>query len=216
MTRVRFLLLGEGGSDLALVTHLERCLILAGAEEAGGEAPDLGRLLHPPGHGVAEKLRAALEQLHPVFDAVFIHRDADSPDPTPRNEEIRRAVAEVAPELRFVAVVPVQELEAWLLVDEREIRRVAENPLGRAPIDLPSPSAVEDVARPKERLEAAIVIASELTGRRLDKLRARLGGKRTVLIRRLDPTGPVSRVPAWRRLQEELRALVIELSGAEA
>lgn len=213
MTRIRFLLLGEGGSDLALVTHLERCLVLAGAAEAGGEAPDLGRLSNPPGHRVADKLRAALERLNPVFDVVFIHRDADSPDPAPRNEEIREAVAEVAPEVRYVSVVPVQELEAWLLLDEREIRLIAENPLGRTPLDLPAPAAVEGIARPKERLEAAIVMASESTGRRLDKLKARLGEKRSVLIRRLDPAGPVSRVPAWQRLQEDLRALVTEIAG---
>lgn len=212
MTRVRFLFLGEGSSDSALVSHLERCLILAGAREAGGEAPDLGRLRDPPGHRVADKLRAALEQLNPVFDAVFIHRDADSPDPAPRYEEIREAVADVAPDVRYVTVVPVQELEAWLLLDEREIRRVAENPAGLMPLDLPAPVAVEGVARPKERLEAAIVLASELTGRRLDKLRARLAEKKTLLIRRLDPTGPVSQVPAWRQLQNDLRALVTELS----
>jgi hypothetical protein len=211
--RVRFLLIGEGTSDLALVGHLERCFILAGAREAGGEAPDLARLLRPPGHGVSEKLRAVLE-LDPVFDAVLIHRDSDSPDPRDREEEIRAAVAEVAPGLHYVAVVPVQELEAWLLLDEKEIRRVAENPAGRAPLDLPTAAVVESIAKPKERLEEAIVTASELSGRRLDKLKSRLSEKRTLLIRRLDPISAVAQVPAWQRLQADLRLLVAQLADA--
>lgn len=213
MTRVRFLLLGEGQSDLQLVGPLERCLILAGAVEADGEAPDLAQLEPPPGHRVVDKLRAVLLR-DAVFDAVVIHRDADSPDPAPRIEEIRQAVAEVSQEVRFVAVVPVQELEAWLLLDEVAIRQVAENPKGTVALELPTPAKVEAVARPKERLDQVILLASELSGRRRDRLRAQLSERTGLLIRRLDPSGPVSKVPAWQRLQADLRALVTELAAA--
>lgn len=212
MTRVRFLLLGEGRSDLQLVGPLERCLVLAGATEADGEAPDLAQLQPPPGHRVVEKLRAVLSR-DPVFDAVVIHRDADSPDPTHRIEEIRQAVGEVGQQVRYVAVVPVQELEAWLLLDERAIRRVAENPAGTVALELPTPSRVEALARPKERLDQVILLASELSGRRREKLRARLPERTGLLVRRLEPTGPVSQVPAWQRLQADLRALVAELAA---
>lgn len=212
MTRVSFLLVGEGRADLALVEPLEKLLIVAGATEAAGTAPDLSQLAPPPGHRVTDKLKAALK-LDSTFDAILIHRDADSIDAGPRIEEIRSAVNEVAPTSRAIAVVPVQELEAWLLVDEEAIRRVAGSP-SRAQLRLPPPRSVEAVARPKERLDAVLLEASGLTGRRRAKFQARLAEKRHLLVRRLEPTGPVSEVPAWRRLQEDLRALVAELAAA--
>lgn len=115
--------------------------------------------------------------------------------------------------MRHVALVPVQELEAWLLLEEAAIRRVAENPAGKMPLKLPSPTMVEKIARPKEKLDEAIILASELTGRRREKFVSRLSEKRAVLIRRLDPSGPVSQVPAWQRLQADLRALVADLAA---
>lgn len=170
MLSVRFLLVCEGPSDRELVHHLERCCILAGADEASGVAPDLRRLPVQVGNKVSEKLRAAL-QLEPTVDFAFLHRDADSPDPQPRYDEIRQAVQKVASELQYIAVIPVQETEAWLLLDEFKIRRVAENPTGQNPLEIPSPSAVESVTNRKEQLEEIILEASERSGRRRDKIK---------------------------------------------
>lgn len=211
MLSVRFLFIGEGTTDDELVVHLERCCVLAGADEAGGVAPDFSRLPHPTGRTVAAKLRSAL-QLEPNVDVVFVHRDADSRDPAPRHDEIYQAVQEVSDSLRYVAVVPVQETEAWLLLDESEVRSVAENPRGRVPLSLPTPSTVENVADPKAQLKETILIASEQTGRRRDRISKMYAQKRKLLIRRLDPAGPVRGAPSWARMFSDLEYLISKMA----
>lgn len=204
---VRFLFVGEGSSDNELTNHLERCCILAGADEASGVAPDLSRLPQHVGHTVTAKLKVAL-RLEPTVDFVFLHRDADSQDSEPRYHEIHHAVAEVSPTLRYVAVVPVQETEAWLMLDEDEIRMVAENPSGSVLLSIPTPKAIEGIANPKERFADTILQASEQTGRRRDRVRRKLPQKRSLLIRRLDPEGLVSGAPSWMRMFSDLETLI--------
>ena len=210
MPSVRFLFIGEGTIDDELVGHLERCCVLAGADEASGVAPDFSRLPHV-GRTVAAKLERAL-QLEPNVNLVFLHRDADSRDPTPRHDEIHRAVQEVGDDVKYVAVVPVQETEAWLLLDEREVRSVAENPRGRVPLGLPTPSAVENVADPKAQLKEAILLASERTGRRRERISKKYAQKRKLLIRRLDPTGSVCGVPSWTRMFSDLKYMIRQIA----
>ena len=211
MLSVRFLFIGEGTTDDELVGHLERCCVLAGADEANGVAPDFSRLPHHIGRTVAAKLEAALT-LEPNVDFVFVHRDADSRDPQPRHDEIHRAVREVSDGVRYVAVVPVQETEAWLMLDEGEVRSVAENPRGRVPLGLPTPSAAENVADPKAQLRDTILVASEQTGRRRERLSRMYAQKRKLLIRRLDPAGPVRGSPSWIRMFSDLRHLISEMA----
>src|SRR5690606_40429727 len=52
---------------------------------------------------------------------LFVHRDADARDPTERLTEIDQAF-KLIKSPPYVRVVPVQETEAWLLVDESAIR----------------------------------------------------------------------------------------------
>lgn len=94
-------------------------------------------------------------------------------------------------------------MEAWLLLDEEAIRRVSGRPHGQANLNLPSPSQVEAVTGPKERLFAAIRTASEKKGRRLDQLRKRLPRLRAQLLNELKVGGLLMDVPAWRRLRDE-------------
>ncbi len=172
-----------------------------------GVAPDFRRLPKQIGNRVSEKLRVAL-QLEPTVDFAFLHRDADSPNPQPRHDEIREAVQEVAAELQYVAVVPVQETEAWLLLDESKIRRIAENPNGRNSLEIPCPSIVEGIANPKEKLEEIILEASERSGRRRDKIKNGLQQKKQQLIEGLDPEGPVREVPSWSNMFSDIQRLV--------
>ncbi len=209
MIQIFFLFVGEGPSDAALVSHLEELCILCGADEAAGVAPDLGSAAQAPASKkVVDKLPAALE-LEPNADMIFVHRDADSIDPEPRYREISKAELGFKLAGRVVPVVPVQETEAWLLLDEEEIRRAADNPNGRVKLGLPSPGQVEVIARPKERLFRALEIASELKGRRLVRFKRSLPRRRRLLLERLSPTGLVTRLPAWQRLREELEQVIL-------
>lgn len=201
--RIHFVLVGEGRSDEGLVPHIERLLIFVGASEVTGTAPDFASIPGHTGHTVADKLRTALA-LEPSANLFLVHRDADGRDPSPRFAEISAAVAAMPLVVSAVALVPVQETEAWLLVDEVAIRTVAGNPNGRAPLALPAPRRVEDVANPKEVLERALLIASGFTGRRAARFRNRIGAKRRQLLEQLPVGGPLEHVPAWVRFRQDL------------
>ena len=115
---VSFAFLCEGSSDTGLIAHLETLLVYFGAQEATG-MPDTRKGTIPA------RLRQLLtEGTEAGIDMVFIHRDSDSPDREGREREIRRGIEESGFPHPFIPVIPVQETEAWLLLDEQAIRDV--------------------------------------------------------------------------------------------
>jgi hypothetical protein len=209
---VRFLFVGEGSSDHALVRPLEELCLRLGARTAKGIPSHLSRA-QTEGHRVLDKVKVALA-LEPRVDLLFVHRDADAPDPTPRHEEISEAVATLAPTPPWVGVVPVQESEAWALLDEEAIRRAADNPSGTVELDLPKPKHVERIANPKSHLDALLVKASEESGRRLKRFKRKLSARRFLLLEQLDLDGPLRHVPAWQRLRDDVDAVFERMRAA--
>ena len=134
------------------------------------------------------------------YDLLFVHRDADTAGHKARTREIIKASANVVLDVNRVPIVPVRTTEAWILLDEAAIRRVAGNPRGRQPLNLPRPSRVEHLADPKGVLETALVTASGCSGNRLRKFRNRFGQHRRILLEQLSVGGALDRVPAWARL----------------
>lgn len=212
MVRVFFVFVGEGSSDTALVGHLEELCVVCGADEAIGIAPDLDNLPEKVSRTVEDKLRAAIT-LEPDANLVFVHRDADAIDPEPRYLEISRAESTVELSATVVPVVPVQETEAWLLMDEEEIRSVADNPNGRVSLDLPPQKYVEEASHPKELLFCALETASGLRGRRLAKFQRTLPRRRRILLQRLGTSGAVCQLPAWKRLKADVETAIRALSA---
>lgn len=212
--RVHFVLISEGPSDAGLLSHIEDLCIEAGADEVTGIVPDFRRLPGPVGRTIEDKLRATM-RLEPGANLFLMHRDADSPDPEPRYREIARAVDRCNLVAQWVAVVPVQETEAWLLLDEGEIRRVVGKPHGRNALVLPTAQTVENIARPKERLQQILVEAAQVKGRRLEQLRRDFPIHCRRLLLSLTLDGPVSRVPSWRRMRGDLRRAIDLLRDAE-
>jgi hypothetical protein len=209
--RIHFVMIGEGRSDEGLIPHIERLIIALGADEVTGTAPDFNVIPGHRGHSVGEKLRTAV-QLEPAANLVVIHRDADGRDPEPRYQEVTAAAVAFCQERQWVAVIPVQETEAWLLLDESAIRLVAGKPNGRAPLTLPAAGRVEHVAHPKEVLEQALVAASELTGRRAAKFRSSLSAKRKQLLEQLPIGGELERLSSWIRFRADLAAALSRVS----
>jgi len=210
--RIHFVLVGEGPSDDGLIPHLENLCIELGATEVTGIAPDFQRLERPVRRTVLDKLQAARE-LEPTSNLFFVHRDADSRDPSPRYREISTAASSCNLESAWVAVVPVQETEAWLLLDEIVIRAVAGHPRGRNPLGLPRPHEVEEVSHPKEKLKEVLVVASELSGRRLAKFRKDFPNHRRLLLQRMATGGALSEVNSWIRLRSELEQAILGLQS---
>ena len=132
---VRFLLIREGASDQALVPHIQPLLIQHGATEADGISSHFGTSL-------IEKVKQGLD-LSAAPDLLFVHRDADHHRDThavgarKRYEEIAISVQSVHHGGPYVGIVPVRMAEAWLLLNEREICRVAGNPGGQDDLGLP-------------------------------------------------------------------------------
>lgn len=193
---VRVVFLGEGTSDGGLVTHIETIAARQDIDVAV-TAPDLGQLPMPPGRAVDAKPRAVAE-LGGVYDLIVVHRDADNQGVSAREREIAAAVESVANSVPHVPVVPVRMTEAWLLTSEEELRWVAGNPNGRMALKLPTPAGVERVADPKSLLKEVLAQASGATGRRLDRFHQRFSQHRRQLLERLDPFGPVTRLPSWQ------------------
>lgn len=206
---INFVFVAEGSSDYALVTHLEALCSYCGATEVTGVALEFERLPSSVGRSVLNKLTAA-QKAEPGANLFFVHRDSDSRDSSSRYQEIRAAVETCQLTVDWVAVVPIQETEAWLLLDDIEIRRVARKPKGSVRLELPSPQQVENVANPKERLKAVLIEASEASGRRLDRIRSDFPNQRELLTRRLSVEGPLSSVPSWVRMRDDLQRIIKE------
>ncbi|WP_017624917.1 DUF4276 family protein, partial [Nocardiopsis chromatogenes] len=156
------------------------------------------------GHSVGGKL-SKVRRLGGEYEVIAVHRDADQMGREARLEEIRSAVQKHMPECVHVPVIPVRMTEAWLLVDESAIRRVATNPNGTRRLELPPLRRVEALSDPKAKLKQVLADASELSGRRLQQFNRRFSENRRQLLQRLDPEGPVSRLPSWQSFVHDLK-----------
>ncbi len=104
----------------------------------------------------------------------------------------------------WVPVIPIRMTEAWLLLDESAIRKVAGNPNSKMQLALPRARDVEAVPDPKEVLRNVLAVASGLSGRKLEKLRKRFPYHRQQLLERIDPAGPIAGVPSWLAFNDDL------------
>lgn len=203
---VSFAFLCEGSSDTGLIAHLETLLVHFGAQEATG-MPDTRKGTIPA------RLRQLLtEETGTGIDMVFIHRDSDGPDRNGREREIRRGVEESGFPHPFIPVIPVQETEAWLLLDEQAIWDVVASK-GKQPLRLPKPNAIEGTRKPKEILQKALLAASETSGRRLKKEKNSFNHHRRVLLQRLDPFGAVRDLPSWQCLERDIQRALAQLEN---
>ncbi len=209
---VKFWLLPEGSSDRGLVPHLEALCLEGGADEAIGLAPDLGRLPAKIGKSVREQIQAAL-RYGTDLNLLFVHRDADSTDPMLRRQMIESQAQDCS--IPCVPVIPVQELEAWLLLDEAAIRSVAGNPRGRSELQIPALRVIESTREPKEILKAAILRAADQTGRQAERIKKRFDEHREALLQRLEREGPVRQLPSFQRLLADIQQAIAMLAAAK-
>lgn len=204
MTGLRYTLVADGSSDRALLGAIDWAVHREGVRIEHRAVADL-RLLPRPPRDLADRIAAALE-LYPC-DLLFVHRDAERGSHDDRQAEIRGALAR-HPGLAAVPVIPVRMTEAWLLHDEQAIRKAADNPHGRVSLDLPPPGRVEALPDPKQVLFDALLRASELRGRRLKKLKARLPRLRARVAEAIEDYTPLVGVAAFDRFLAAVGAAV--------
>lgn len=203
-----FAFVREGPSDDGLIPHLRELLVRAGVDEAFGSPRDY--------HGPVEERLGHVQREEVVVEVVFVHRDADGRSSEHRRKEIADA-AVALPQLSaiVVPVIPIQELEAWLLLDELAIRTVVGKPSGKQPLGLPKPKHVEQTSQPKELLVQACLLASATTGRRHREEKRKFPERRRVLLERLDIDGPVRELPAWQAMEQDIANAVASLTARQ-
>ena len=199
---LRILFIGEGSSDSGITHHIRRVVTQYG-HSAVITDPHVDRLPPPPRKTVSDKLQA-VKDLGGAYDLIVLHRDADREGRSPRLAEIDEAVRKVMPDVPHVPIIPIRMTEAWLLLEEGQIREVAGSPNGRVSLNLPRPKQVESVADPKSVLRQTLALASGLSGRRLQQFNNRFPQHRAQLLERINPDGPIRDVPSWRDFNTDL------------
>ncbi len=206
----RAVFLADGSSDEPLGEHLEN-LCAQRNLVVRVTTPDFRLLRNPPKRTIEERLRA-IANLGDMPDILFVHRDAETQPPAKRVAEVAKAVKKVGGINSWVAVVPIRMTEAWLLVDEPEIRFAAGRPLSTHDLGIPPVSQIERKPDPKALLNSALIAASGLSGRELEHFKKRFGEHRRLLLQRLDLNGPVRQLRAWQALESEIDGLAKKLT----
>jgi hypothetical protein len=165
-----------------------------------------------PSRKLEERLQDAIK-LFPC-DVLFIHRDAEREPPEKRRREIDMAIAALGNSVSYwVPVIPVRMTEAWLLIDEKAIRQSADNPNGNVALKLPRLSRLESEPDPKEILNQQIIIASEKSGRRLEKLRrpSELAWRRGRVAELINDYRPLRSLDAFQAFAERCLTVIDDL-----
>ncbi len=210
MSQFRYTLLGDGSSDRCLVPILDWTLARMTdllPEGFTSQVADL-RGLPVPVVGLRNRILLACRQFH--CEILFVHRDAESEPAEHRVEEIAKAVAEAAIPLH-VPVVPVRMTEAWLLIDEKAIRRAAGNPEGSEDLPIPKPQKLEGVPDAKSLLHECLLSASETRGRRRDQFRRDLGARVYRVADLIEDFSPLRQLDAFRRFETATRGVIEQI-----
>lgn len=209
---LRSLFVADGPSDLPLASHLAALCAESGREvEVTPVDPER---LGGTGRRVEDRLRFLLTQGAEV-DMFFVHRDAEGQPVELRQTEIEAGSERAGVMVPVVPVIPVRMTEAWLLLDEAEIRRVAGRPRGRTPLSLPAARSVESIPDPKQVLLDTLLSACELTGRRRAQFRRDFSRHRRLLLQRIDRNGPINQLTAWSQLKENIADALTNVPGSK-
>jgi Domain of unknown function (DUF4276) len=201
LERLRYTLLGDGPSDRVLTYPIDWLLDRIGTRPSfigtWADQRDLGNVGHSVGNRVLQSLK-----IFPC-DLLIVHRDAEREQQAKRVLEIMEAIGEIV-EPPVVCLVPVRMTEAWLMIDEQSLRRVAGRPGGTRALDWPPLNQLESLANPKARLQQLFEQASEFSGRRLKRLKSQ--SFVFELAEQIDDWSPLENLPAFRAFRADLEA----------
>jgi len=212
MSPMRYTLVADGSSDRCLRRIINWILEAIPRVSAVGfveQFADVREFSERP-HTLDEKVRRASE-LFPC-EILFVHRDAESEPRSKRVDEIASAVASLAG-LRHVPVVPVRMTEAWLLIDEHAIRQAAGNPNGIVDLEMPAISRLESLPNPKHELRQRLLKASELSGRRREKLKRDLPRRVQRVADLIADFDSLRALPAFSAFESDTESAVSQIVG---
>ncbi len=128
--------------------------------------------IKPQKHGSqAQKILAAATEAR-GYHLLIIHADADGPMATqarenqfdPGLELVKQANNDACQDL--LPIIPIQEIEAWLLVDKEALLKELETNKSASELGIPPIRQIESIAQPKERLESIIRLVNQSRSRR--------------------------------------------------
>jgi hypothetical protein len=189
---VQFALLCEGSTDLAALPALVEKAIQGLLAEDGVHAHFEWNIA-PGGVPSDDRIGAAAQGA--AYDVVLAHRDGAG-----RSDEVRKAILA----LGAVPVVPVREMEAWLIAEPEAFSRAARVPPDRLPAGLPRGRAAETVADPKVVMDEILAACFRKPPR---------GGRFRDLERYLEIVAAEVRLPTLRELTAFL-SLMTDLRDA--
>jgi len=208
MERKKYALIADGSSDKCLIPIIDFLLDKHFPHLIfEGEKADFGFLPQPP-KTLSQKIECTIKLYEP--DWIFIHRDAEK-EANPiekRSEEIEMAVREVKEfgDKPYIKIIPVRMTEAWLLIDEKAIRKAANNPNGAVAVQLPAIRQLQDLADPKTLLFDLIKIVSGLSGRKLSNLN--LYNARYLVAQYTSDYGLLATLPSFQYFESQLKQYI--------
>jgi hypothetical protein len=213
MTQLRYTLVTDGSSDIALIPILTWLLRENGvAHTIQSEWADLNRVPHSKRRRLEDKIYWSLD-LYPC-ELLFVHRDAEREARETRVREITTAITNADTFVSAVScVVPIRMQEAWLLFDEAAINHAAGNPSNHESLNLPSINRLEDLPDPKTELHERLKQASNLGRRRLATFQVSQRARRVTQF--VKDFSPLRRLSAFAALESELQQ-IIEQQGWDA
>jgi len=105
--------------------------------------------------------------------------------------------------------------EAWLLHDEFAIRCASDNPNGKVALALPAVKDIEHIPDPKAVLHAALLDASEFTGRRREKRKGEFARRRIRTAELIVDFSPLHILPAFQAFFDEVRVALVGLGRVD-
>lgn len=163
--------------------------------------------LPPLRDGLRARVFKAVE-LYPC-NLLVVHRDAEAAKYEDRMQEIDRECRGLA--TRFLCLVPVRMVEAWLLFDEGAIRKAAGNPNGTTWLGIPALSQHERLPDPKGTFFSAIQAATELGPRRRQNVMRGLVRQRVAEL--ITDFSPLRAFRAFHEFEAQLTGALEETSN---
>ncbi|UOV01497.1 hypothetical protein [Pseudoxanthomonas mexicana] len=201
-----YVLVTEGGDDRMLNAPIEWLL------EQHCEAPFSGEWANPgaledPSRDLSIRL-AQVQRFYPA-DLYFVHRDTDTFDRARRLGEINDAVRACGFFKPYVCAIPVRMTEAWFLFSEPAIRKASGRGQGQVQLRLPTAAEAERRADPKLILEEKLVLASELSGRKLAQFRSDMGRRKSLVATGIEDFSPLRQHQSFRSFEADLVAALV-------
>ncbi|MCW5908790.1 MAG: hypothetical protein KIS94_13085 [Chitinophagales bacterium] len=201
---LNYVLISDGSSDKALLSIIDFTLARFHPDTIfSGDRAELS-FFNPQPKTLVEKINNTLFYYEP--DIIFIHRDAEKETLQQRDLEIQNAIENVQ-NFTYIKIIPIRMTEAWLLTNESAIRIAAENPNGRVKLALPQISKIESLSDPKQTLRNLIIEASELKGRRLQKLKRSLSAAIHLVAEHTEDFSKLDQLSAYKHFEEQIKTL---------